>query len=70
MKGDRNSAVDIATRWTARSSNPVWEGIFLFATPVQKGPVAHTESCTMNTEALSWGKSSGVGVWRLSLTPI
>jgi hypothetical protein len=69
MKGDRNGGVDIATRWTARGSNPVWEGNFLFATPVQNGPGAHPESCTMNTEVLSWGKSGG-GVWRLSLTPI
>ena len=61
MKGDRDSGADTATRWTARGSNPVWEGDFLFATSVQNGPGAHPESCTMNTEALSWEKSGGGG---------
>jgi hypothetical protein len=70
MKGDRNTGVDIATHRTARSSNPVWEGDFLFATPVQNIPGAHPGSCTINTETLSWGRSDGGrGVWHLSLTP-
>jgi hypothetical protein len=60
-KEDRDSGVDTATRWTARGSNPVWEGDFLFATSVQNGPGAHPESYTMNTEALSWDKSGGGG---------
>ena len=69
IKGDRNSGVDIATRWTGRGSNPVWEGDFLFATPVQNGPGAHPESCTMNTEALTWRRSGrGLGVG--SVAPI
>jgi hypothetical protein len=69
MKGGRNSGIDIATRWTAKGSNPVWEGDFLFVTPVKNSPGAQPESCTMNTEALSWGKGGG-GVWRLSFTSI
>jgi hypothetical protein len=69
MEGGRNSGIDITTRWTARGSNPVWEEDFLFATPVQNSSGAQPESCTMNTKALSWGKSGG-GVWRLSLTPV
>ena len=69
IKGDWNSGVDIDTPWTARGLNLVWEGDFLFATPFQNGPEAHPESCTMNTEALTWGRSGrrvGVG----SVAPI
>jgi hypothetical protein len=44
VKEDLDTGIDVATRWTVRGSNPVWEGDFLYATPVHNGPGAHTEA--------------------------
>ena len=68
VKEDLDTGIDVATRWTVRGSNPVWEGDFLYATPVHNGPGAHTEAVQWVPNPFSGGKAAGA--WRLSLTPI